>query len=107
MPKLRCQLDRAVEKVVAAAGDPEQARQLAHNDGEPGTSLEANQNAVADKADENAELEQPGDEAQHRHREGRQACDLRIAHRIPAGQRADGTGDHQRDSRSRTDRELA
>ena len=99
--------DRAVEEIVAAAGNAEQARQLAHDDGESGAGLEADQNAVADQANENAEFEKPGDQAKQRHGAGRKACDLRISHRIPAGQRPDSARNHQRDRGGRADRKLA
>lgn len=101
------QLDDTIEEIVAAASDAEQARQLAHDDGEPRPGLEADQNAVADQPDEHAELEQPGEEAQNSHREGSQARDLGIAHRIAAGERADRAGDHQRNRGGRAHCELS
>ncbi len=99
--------DRPVEEVVAAAGDSQQARQLAHDDGEPGPRLEADQNAVADQSHENAELEDPGDQAKHRYRACGEARDLRVSDRVSSGQSPEGAGHHQRDRRGRTDRQLA
>ena len=104
---LTCKPDRPVEEVVAATGYAEQARQLAHYDCEPGPRLEADENAVADQTDENAELEKPGDQAKHRHRECRKARDLCEAYRVPSGQRPDAAGDHERDCGGRADRKLA
>ncbi|MGY4460652.1 hypothetical protein ACVWYI_004612 [Bradyrhizobium sp. LB13.1] len=107
LAELPCQLDGPVEEIVAAAGDTKQARQLAHDDGESRSCLEPDQDAVADEAHEHAELEQPGDEAQHRYGEGRETCDLRITRRITAGERPDGRSDHQGDGRGRADRKLS
>src|SRR4030095_10055295 len=44
------QRDQAIEEIAPAAGNAKQTRQLRHDDGEPGASLEADQNAIADQA---------------------------------------------------------
>ncbi|MGC0388529.1 hypothetical protein ABIF91_000883 [Bradyrhizobium sp. USDA 241] len=104
--ELTSQPQRAIEEIMPTARDAEQARQLAHDDGEPGAGLEADQYAVADQADEDAELEQPTDEAQDRDRKSRKAGDLRVSHCVPAGEHPDRGGNHQRNCRGRADREL-
>ena len=98
--------DQAIEEIVPTAGDPEEAGQLRHDDGEPGAGLEANQNAVADQAHQHAEPEDPGNQAQDRHGKGRHAGNLRVSDRIACRQRPDRARDHQRDRRGRTNRKL-
>src|SRR6202035_4267159 len=71
--------DCPVEEVVPAAGHAEQARQLTHYDCEPGSRLEADENAVADQTDKNAQLEKPRDQAKQCHRACSKACDLRVS----------------------------
>ena len=62
--ELAGELDQAIEEIVPAAGDAEQARQLRHDDGQARAGLEADQNAVADQAHQHAEPENPGDQAE-------------------------------------------
>ncbi|MGY3422231.1 hypothetical protein ACVWZW_002706 [Bradyrhizobium sp. F1.13.4] len=105
--ELAGELDGAIEEIVTASGDTEQARQLAHHDGKSRAGLEADQDTVAHQADENAELEQPRDQTEQRHRACGQACDLGVFRRISGGQRPDRRRNHQRDRGGRTDRKLA
>src|SRR5436305_14477509 len=103
IPDLTRKPDRPVEEVVPAASHAEQVRQLTHHDCEPGPRLEADENAVADQTDENAELEKPGDQAKQRHSACRKTGDLCESYRIPSGQGSDGTGHHEPDRGGRAD----
>src|SRR5690348_9237571 len=95
------------KEIMTATSDSKQARQLGHGNGESGADLEAHKNAVADQPDEDAEAEQPCEQAKPGHRESRKACDLHIALRIAFGHLNHAGGDHQRDRRCGSDGELA
>ena len=62
---------RPLEKIVAAARHAEQAWQLGHGDGQAGAGLEADQDAVADQLHQDAQPQQPGEQAEPCHREVR------------------------------------
>src|ERR1700722_6467754 len=104
---MTCETDCPVEEVVPTAGHAEQARQLTHYDCEPGPRLEADENAVADQTDKNAELEKPCDQAKQRHCACRKTGDLRESYRVSSCQRPDGAGNHKRNRGGRADRKLA
>ena len=99
--------DQAIEEITTAAGNAEQARQLRHNDGQPRTGLEADQNAVADQPHQQAEPEEPGDQAKSRDGKGSNTRNLGIADRIARREGSDRSRGHQRDRRGRADRKLA
>ena len=73
------------KEIMTATSDSKQARQLGHGNGESRADLEAHKNAVTDQPDEDAEAEQPCEQAKPGHRESRKACDLHIALRIAFG----------------------
>jgi hypothetical protein len=92
---------------VSAARHAEQAWQLGHGNGQPGAGLEADQDAVADQLHKDAQPEQPGQQAEHGHRECGEAGDLCVVLRIALRHRSHGCGNHERDGRRRADGQLA
>ena len=52
-----------LEEIVATASNAKQTRQLGHGDGQAGAGLEADEDAVADQFDQNAQPQGPGDQA--------------------------------------------
>ena len=74
--------DQAIEEIMTAAGNAEQARQLRHDDGQPRAGLEADQDAVADQPHQHAEPEEPGDQAKSRDGKGSNTRNLGVADRI-------------------------
>ena len=95
--KLTGKPGRAVEEIVPTTRHTKQAGQLGHDDRQSRPCLEAHENAVADKAHEHTELEQPGDCAEYRDGKGHETGNLCKSGCIASGESTDRGRDHQRD----------
>ena len=107
LAKLRGQQHEPLEKIVAAAPYAKKTRQLGHRDGQGRAGFEADEDTVADQFHQPAEPQQPGNEAEERYNETREAGDLRIVNRVSRRHGPDRAGNHQRDRGGGSDRELA
>ena len=87
--------EHPLEKVMTAAGDAKQARQLGHGDGQTRAGLEADENAVADQFHQRAQPQEPREQAERRYSEGREAGNLCVALRVPFGHCRHRAGNHQ------------
>jgi hypothetical protein len=107
LTELAGEFHRSFEEILTATGDAEEARQLGHDDGQPRAGLEADQDAIADQPHQNAEPQQPGDQAKQSHGEGREAGDLGVVFGIAPSHCPNGSGEHQRDRGGRPDCQLS
>ncbi len=94
------------EKVVAPALHAKKAWQLGHGNRQAGAGLEAHENTVADQLYQHAQPQQPGEQAERRHREGGEAGDLRVTLHVSLSHGPHRSGNHERDGGSGPDGEL-